>query len=75
MSILMDSNTPVIVQGITGRDGQFHTRNMKASGTRIVGGGTGTNADLAMAGGRAPSRLDEALSAVRGRLGLPSAGR
>ncbi len=40
MSILMDSNTPVIVQGITGREGQFHTRNMKASGTRIVGGVT-----------------------------------
>ena len=40
MSILMDSNTPVIVQGITGREGQFHTRNMIASGTRIVGGVT-----------------------------------
>ena len=40
MSILMDSSTPVIVQGITGREGQFHTRNMKASGTRIVGGVT-----------------------------------
>ena len=40
MSILMDSNTPVIVQGITGREGQFHTRNMKVSGTRIVGGVT-----------------------------------
>src|SRR5579859_494162 len=40
MSILMDSNTPVIVQGVTGREGQFHTRNMKSSGTRIVGGVT-----------------------------------
>jgi succinyl-CoA synthetase alpha subunit len=40
MSILMDSSTPVIVQGITGREGQFHTRNMIASGTRIVGGVT-----------------------------------
>src|ERR1700680_4081017 len=40
MSILMDSSTPVIVQGITGREGQFHTRNMKASGTHIVGGVT-----------------------------------
>jgi succinyl-CoA synthetase alpha subunit len=28
------------VQGITGREGQFHTRNMKASGTHIVGGVT-----------------------------------
>ena len=40
MSILMDSSTPVIVQGITGREGQFHTRNMKVSGTHIVGGVT-----------------------------------
>jgi succinyl-CoA synthetase alpha subunit len=40
MSILMDSSTPVIVQGITGREGQFHTRNMLDSGTHIVGGVT-----------------------------------
>ena len=40
MSILMDSSTPVIVQGITGREGQFHARNMLASGTHIVGGVT-----------------------------------
>ncbi len=40
MSILLDSNTRVIVQGITGREGQFHTRNMIASGTKLVGGVT-----------------------------------
>jgi len=40
MSILLDSSTRVIVQGITGREGQFHTRNMKAAGTKIVGGVT-----------------------------------
>src|SRR5579885_2411774 len=40
MSILMDNTTRVIVQGITGREGQFHTRNMKAAGTNIVGGTT-----------------------------------
>jgi len=40
MSILLDNTTRVIVQGITGREGQFHTRNMKASGTQIVGGVT-----------------------------------
>ncbi len=40
MSILMDSSTPVIVQGITGREGLFHTRNMMAAGTNIVGGTT-----------------------------------
>lgn len=40
MSILLDSTTRVIVQGITGREGLFHTRNMKAAGTNIVGGVT-----------------------------------
>lgn len=40
MSILLDNTTQVIVQGITGREGQFHTRNMKAAGTNLVGGVT-----------------------------------
>ncbi|MGI6049186.1 MAG: succinate--CoA ligase subunit alpha [Petrimonas sp.] len=38
MSILIDKNTRLIVQGITGRDGGFHTVKMKAYGTNIVGG-------------------------------------
>lgn len=38
MSILIDHSTRVIVQGITGRDGQFHALKMKAYGTQIVGG-------------------------------------
>ncbi len=40
MSILVDENTKVIVQGITGRDGSFHARTMFQDGTRIVGGVT-----------------------------------
>lgn len=40
MSILLDNKTRVIVQGITGREGRYHTRNMKAAGTNIVGGVT-----------------------------------
>lgn len=38
MSILVDKNTRVIVQGATGRDGSFHTRKMKEDGTNVVGG-------------------------------------
>ena len=34
----IDRKTPVIVQGITGRAGQLHSRLMKQYGTRIVGG-------------------------------------
>ncbi len=40
MSIYVDRNSRVIVQGITGRDGSFHTRQMMAYGTDIVGGVT-----------------------------------
>lgn len=40
MSILIDRNTKVIVQGITGRDGSFHTRQMLDYGTQVVGGVT-----------------------------------
>ncbi len=40
MSILFDNTTRVVVQGITGREGQYHTRNMKEAGTTLVGGVT-----------------------------------
>ncbi len=40
MSILLDNATRVIVQGITGREGHYHTGNMKAAGTTLVGGVT-----------------------------------
>ncbi len=38
MSILLDASTKVIVQGITGREGTFHTEQMQALGTKVVGG-------------------------------------
>jgi succinyl-CoA synthetase alpha subunit len=40
MSILVNKNSTVIVQGITGGEGTFHTRQMIDYGTRIVGGVT-----------------------------------
>ena len=40
MSILVDKNTRVIVQGITGKEGSFHTVQMIAYGTKVVGGVT-----------------------------------
>lgn len=40
MSILVDKNTRVVVQGITGKEGTFHTSQMKAYGTNIVAGVT-----------------------------------
>jgi succinyl-CoA synthetase alpha subunit len=38
MSILINKNTKVLVQGITGRDGSFHTGKMQNYGTNIVAG-------------------------------------
>jgi len=40
VSILADRNTRLLVQGITGRDGAFHTQQMLGYGTRVVGGVT-----------------------------------
>ena len=40
MSILVDDNTRLVVQGITGKEGQFHTRQCVAYGTNVVAGVT-----------------------------------
>ena len=40
MSIFLDDQSTVLVQGITGRDGSFHTRQMIEYGTKILGGVT-----------------------------------
>ena len=40
MSILVNKNTKVIVQGFTGKEGSFHSEQCMAYGTQIVGGVT-----------------------------------
>lgn len=40
MSIFVDKNTRLLVQGITGKEGQFHTRQCAAYGTNVVAGVT-----------------------------------
>jgi len=40
MSIFVDNNTRLVVQGITGRDGSFHTAQMLKYGTKVVAGVT-----------------------------------
>ena len=40
MSVLVDKNTRLIVQGLTGREGSFHAQQMIDYGTKVVAGVT-----------------------------------
>ena len=40
MSIWLDSNSKIVVQGITGKNGQFHTEQMLDYGSKVIGGVT-----------------------------------
>src|SRR5438046_3628456 len=40
MAVLLDKNTRLIVQGLTGREGTFHAKQAAAYGTNVVGGVT-----------------------------------
>ena len=40
MSVLVDKNSRIIVQGFTGKEGTFHSTQMIEYGTKIVGGVT-----------------------------------
>lgn len=40
VSVLVDKNTRLIVQGLTGKEGTFHALQMRDYGTNIVGGVT-----------------------------------
>jgi len=50
MGILIDKNTRLLVQGITGREGEFHTRQMLDYGTRVVAGVTPGKGGMEIAG-------------------------
>ena len=54
MSILVNKNTRVVVQGITGKEGSFHATQCKAYGTQVVAGVT---PGQGRAGGRGYSGL------------------
>ncbi len=61
----------VLVSAVTQASG-FHAAELIADAAKMVGGGGGRAADLAMAGGKLPEALDGALDSVRALLGSPS---
>ncbi len=65
MSVLIDKNTRLIVQGITGRDGAFHTQQMIAYGTKVVGGVTPGKGGTTMDGVPVFDTVAEAVEATR----------
>jgi len=54
VAILIDKNTRVLVQGITGREGEFHAAKMLSYGTKIVGGVTPGKGGQRACDGRVP---------------------
>jgi succinyl-CoA synthetase alpha subunit len=61
MGILVDENTRVAVQGITGKEGTFHTQQMKAYGTNIVAGVTPGKGGTAVEGIPVLNRVKDAV--------------
>ena len=62
MSILVDQNTRLLVQGITGREGSFHTTQMVEYGTNVVAGVTPGRAGQAVAGVPVYNTVAEAMA-------------
>lgn len=63
MAILVDKNTRLLVQGITGREGEFHARQMLEYGTQVVAGVTPGKGGQWACDGRVPV-FDTVLEAV-----------
>jgi len=64
MSILIDRDTKIMVQGITGRDGAFHAASMRAYGTQVVAGVTPGKGGQSVDGVPVFNRVDEAVAAT-----------
>ncbi len=64
MSILIDGDTKVVCQGITGSHGQFHTANSLAYGTKVVAGVTPGKGGQAVAGVPVFDTVAEAVQAT-----------
>jgi succinyl-CoA synthetase alpha subunit len=72
MSILVDKNTRLLVQGITGREGTFHTREMIEYGTQVVAGVTPGKGGQWAVDGRVPvfDTVKEAVEATNANVSV-----
>ena len=64
MSILVNSDTRLLVQGITGREGEFHARQMMDYGTKVVAGVTPGKGGQTVAGVPVFDTVREAVEAT-----------
>ena len=64
MSVLVDKNTRLIVQGITGREGTFHAKGCAEYGTNVVGGVTPGKGGTTHEGWPVFNTVEEAVSAT-----------
>ena len=65
MSILVDQNTRLIVQGITGREGTFHAKGCAEYGTKVVGGVTPGKGGMMHEGWPVFNTVEQALRETR----------
>ena len=65
MSILVNSASRILVQGITGKEGSFHTTQMVEYGTPVVGGVTPGGAGKSVAGAPVFDTVADAVAAVK----------
>jgi succinyl-CoA synthetase alpha subunit len=65
LSILVNSDTRLLVQGITGKEGSFHTTQMVEYGTNVVGGVTPGGSGKAVAGAPVFDTVADAMDAAQ----------
>jgi succinyl-CoA synthetase alpha subunit len=64
MAVLIDRNTRLLVQGLTGREGTFHAKQAQAYGTNVVGGVTPGKGGTTHEGWPVFNTVDEAVGAT-----------
>ncbi|MGP8258950.1 MAG: succinate--CoA ligase subunit alpha [Acidobacteriaceae bacterium] len=64
MAVLVDKNTRLIVQGITGREGTFHAKGCEEYGTKVVGGVTPGKGGITHEGWPVFNTVEEAVKAT-----------